>query len=84
MTFTRTSLPPVVRLGGSTDVPAIVSSSSTSMSIGTSVVRPTIVRIEMMPGAEVEPVDDGINGTAKRNTALPESVDIGQEPATSP
>jgi hypothetical protein len=55
MTFTRTSLPPVVRLGGSTDVPVTASSSFTTLSVATSIIRPTVVRIDMAYGEELQP-----------------------------
>lgn len=58
MSFTRTSLPPVVRLGGSTDVAVGSTMSHTSTTATTVALRPVVLRIPQPPSMELGPVSE--------------------------
>ncbi len=67
MTFNRTSLPPVVRLGGSTDVGVLSTMTHTTKSDTPLVRQPVVIRIPQPPDRELQPIADESPVVEKRS-----------------
>lgn len=67
MSFNRTSLPPMVTLGGSTDVPASSAMSDTSMSPSALILKTIVLRTSQGAEAELQPLDADPNIPNRRS-----------------